>query len=210
MTQADPEQSVEDLIEQIRTGGIEEQKGYAKLYGTMSPYIGKVITSVMHSADRQEVDDLVSTTWEAIWENIESFDSAIASFETWAGRIARYKAIDHLRSKKARPSPVELDKPMPDDTPFGEVIEDPSERDPLEEVTEKRIQAAALSALMELPAFDRTLYLLYLTFDLSHEELAEIASKAQGEQITDRAVQGRIYRTRDKMLASLRDQEIID
>jgi hypothetical protein len=85
----------------------------------------------------------------------------------------------------------------------------PDVKTPLEEVISKEMQIAALSALMELPEFDRTLYLLKLNFDLTYADLAEIASRARGECVSEKAIQDHIYRTRAKLLAALRDQEIV-
>jgi RNA polymerase sigma factor (sigma-70 family) len=209
MAQLNSDLSIEEFILSIRKGEMDEQEGFRHIFEQITPNIKQAIWRMTGLAYGDEFDDIVATIWEEIWKSIDVFDPEKASFKTWVNTIARNRAIDYIRAKTAQPGSVSLDEPM-GERGADEVIEIPDERTPLEEVIDSETQAAALSALMQLPEFDRTLYLLKLNYDLTYADLAEIASRARDEHITEKAVQNRFYRTRAKLLEALRDQGIID
>jgi RNA polymerase sigma-70 factor (ECF subfamily) len=200
--------STEEIIAQIRNGKREEQEGYRTIFDRTTPHIWRVIKRTVKNIDQDEIADIAASTWKAVWRQIDSFDPERAPFRTWVSTIAHNKAVDYIRKTEAQPSVSSLDKPTLGYTPSEGLASDT--RTPLEELSNKELQIAALDALMELPAFDRTLYLLYLNFDLTHADLAEIASRAQGKPMTEKAVQNRIYRTRAKLLDALTAQGAID
>jgi RNA polymerase sigma factor (sigma-70 family) len=201
----------EDLLEQVRTGKIDEQEGYRILFERTTPYILWMIRKQAPSLDDEETSDLAALVWGEIWRNLETYHAQqSASFRTWATTIARNRTVDYLRHINAKSAPTieSLDA-----LPVGSSqtrIREASGSEPLEEIVARELQKAALQVLMEVDPFDRTLYLLYLNFDITHAELAEIASNAKGAPVTERGVQNRIYRTRERIFNKLEEQGILD
>src|SRR5919202_2563921 len=62
------------------------------VYGAGMRYLG----------DRTLVEDLVQDVFVSVWRNAASFDSSKAGFSTWVYRIARNRAIDLARRRRAR------------------------------------------------------------------------------------------------------------
>lgn len=205
MLQTNPAKTTEEVVVSIRKGEMDKETGFRRIFDEIDPHIYYLIQRTTKIVDDDEIADIAATVWTEILQSINTFDPEIASFRTWAGKIAQFRAIDYIRAAEARPKFESLDGPTSDSV-RSESVEQLDERTPLEEVVDKETEISVLSALMELPEFDRTLYLLYLNFDLTHADLAEIATRARGEPVTERAVQGRIYRTREKLLAALRNQ----
>lgn len=56
-----------------------------------------------------------------------------------------------------------------------------------------------LEVMMNAPQVDRTLYLLSLSFDLTYKQLADIASRATGKQMSQEGVMNRIYQVQDQI-----------
>jgi RNA polymerase sigma factor (sigma-70 family) len=85
------------LIELIKQ---RNRQGYNLLYEQYAPLLFGIIFKVVKDAPTSE--DLLQETFIKIWKNIGQFDAGKASFGTWLVTIARYTAIDYLRSKAHR------------------------------------------------------------------------------------------------------------
>ena len=83
-----------DLIKQ------RNRHGYNLLYQQYAPMLFGVIFKVIKDASTAE--DLLQESFIKIWKNIDQFDAGKASFATWLVTIARYTAIDYVRSKAHR------------------------------------------------------------------------------------------------------------
>ncbi len=71
--------------------------------------------------DREEAEDVLQEVYVSIWSRAGSFDPGKASPVTWLATIARNRAIDRLRSRRARGSsaPVEEILDLADEGPDG-------------------------------------------------------------------------------------------
>jgi RNA polymerase sigma factor (sigma-70 family) len=71
--------------------------------------------------DRDEAEDVLQEVFISIWGRAASFDPDRSSPSTWLSTIARNKAIDRLRSRRARPSasPIEEAFDLADGAPDG-------------------------------------------------------------------------------------------
>jgi RNA polymerase sigma-70 factor (ECF subfamily) len=85
------------LIELIKQ---RDRQGYNLLYEQFSPLLYGLIYKMVR--DVPVAEDLLQDTYIKIWKNIDQFDNSKASFITWLMSIARYTAIDYLRSKTHR------------------------------------------------------------------------------------------------------------
>lgn len=198
------EDTPEQLLIAIRQGAIDDAEGYKKIIEITTPYIWAMVTRYLRGAPEHEFEDLVALTWAEVWESIEEYDPARSKFTTWASNIARYKTIDYLRKRETRPDPKQLDADFDDPQPDTYSTLAVERRTPLEEIVEKELEMRSMTALLKLDPFDRTLYLIKTNYDLTFAELAEIASMSEGRLYTEKAVQARYYRVRDKLWELIR------
>src|SRR5580700_3464635 len=70
-------------------------------------------------ADRQEAEDVLQEVYLTVWNKAGAFDAARASPITWLVAIARNRAIDRLRSGRARrgAEPIEAADDVGDPSP---------------------------------------------------------------------------------------------
>jgi RNA polymerase sigma-70 factor, ECF subfamily len=76
------------------------RQGYHLLYEQYAPLLYGLIYKMVR--DTATAEDLLQETFIKIWKNIDQFDAGKASFVTWLMTIARYTAIDYIRSRTHR------------------------------------------------------------------------------------------------------------
>lgn len=71
--------------------------------------------------DREEAEDVLQDVYVTVWQRADTFDPDRASAITWLATIARNRAIDRLRSRRARPVTAPADEALvvADDGPDG-------------------------------------------------------------------------------------------
>ncbi|HEX8681934.1 MAG TPA: sigma-70 family RNA polymerase sigma factor [Ardenticatenaceae bacterium] len=210
------ERNLEEIIELVRNGEMDEQEGFSIVVEEASPYIIGVVRKQVAIQDEEQIDDLAATAWVDIWRNIDLYDpEAGASFKTWASTIAIRRSIDYVRKAALTPEVGSLDEPTEGSLQEEQIVPAMGSLSargslPLDELIAKELQSAVMRILLELPAFDRTLYLLRVNYDISYAELAEIASEARGKPLSVKAVQNRIYRLQEFIANRLRAEGFLD
>ncbi|MFM9909774.1 MAG: RNA polymerase sigma factor [Chitinophagaceae bacterium] len=76
---------------------LRDRKGFNLLYDQFTQMVFGVSNKFVRN--KEAAEDLVQETFIKVWKNINQFDPDKASFSTWLLNIARYTAIDYLRSK---------------------------------------------------------------------------------------------------------------
>jgi len=114
-----------------------------------------------------EAEEVVVEVYTQAWKTASSFDPGRGSVEAWLSTITRSRALDRLRSRKARPDVDDASR-MPLEDLDG--IEYRSQRDVLV-ADHARFQAAAM--LMALAPDDRRLIELAFFEGYTHTELAD-------------------------------------
>ncbi len=89
--------STYELLNLVRA---RNQSGFEILYGNYSDALYGIILKIVANATTAE--DLLQDTFVKIWKNIDSYDEAKGTFFTWMLNVARFTAIDHLRTKYHR------------------------------------------------------------------------------------------------------------
>jgi RNA polymerase sigma factor (sigma-70 family) len=207
-----PERDLGEIIELVRNGEMDEQEGFNIVFEEVAPYILGVIRKQVPNQDEEQIADLAATAWVHIWRNIDLYDpEAAASFKTWASTIAIRRSIDYVRKAALTPEMGSLDEPTEGPLQEEQIVPAMGSLSargslPLDEVIAKELQSAAMRILLEFPAFDRTLYLLRLNYDISYADLAEIASQSRGKPLSVKAVQNRIYRLLEFIANRLREE----
>lgn len=198
--------SIDNVLLFIRSNQLEREKGYAYIFRELTPYLWRVVQHVVDNLDHERTADIVSQAWVDIWQQIETFDPARASLKTWASTITHHKAVNYLRTLGTR---------IVDEEPYEELVKriesgsTATTPDPLELATARHIQEEFLSELMKLDKTDIFLYLVRLNYDLDYKELSQI-TEAAGQFLTEKAIQNRFYRVRDKILDILHQKQVLD
>lgn len=73
-------------------------KALEKLYKSYSAALLGIITKTVKQEDAAE--DILQETFLKIWNSIGQYDSSRGRLFTWMARLAKNKAIDHLRSRR--------------------------------------------------------------------------------------------------------------
>lgn len=172
-----------DLLRQRDQQGILELQ---RLYGPLMRYI---ISPIL--PDSREQEECLADLSLLIWDKIHLFDPERGSFKTWLSALTRNTALNRARRLTPDAAAQELSHDLPSFEPGPE-----------EQLLRKeRLQnlKAALNTLTsgEQLLFYRKYYYLQST--------AQIAAEMG---LTERAVEGRLYRLKQKLKHKLRRYEL--
>ena len=162
------------------TRGIERVQAQ---YGAMVRYIVRGILP-----DAQDAEECISDIYLRVWERIASYDPQKGSLAAWLTAIARNAAVDRLRRRRAP------------DLPLHEAAA--TAPSPEEEVLRRERAAALQRALAALTDAERLLfYRKYYYLQSTAQIAAELG-------LTERAVEGRLYRLRRRLQKTLGGEDV--
>lgn len=149
-------------------------------YGPLMRYI---IAPILQNP--QDREDCLSEVSMRVWEKIGQFDGKKGSFHAWLTAITRNTALNHAR-RASGSSAEELSEstPSPDPTPE-------------ETLLKKERQEALKTALSRLSYKDRLLFYRKYYY---RQSTAQIAAELG---MTERAVEGKLYRVKKQLRKSL-------
>lgn len=166
-----------DIIELLLQ---KNEKGLNELLKHYGPLMRYIIAPILPNAQDQE--DCLSETAMRVWENIEKYDAGRGSWNAWLTAIARNGALNYKRDG-FRHNHIEE---IPENTPSPEPT-------PEDEILRQERQATVNRALQRLSPKERTLfYRKYYYF----QSIAQIASEMG---MTERAVEGKLYRLKKQL-----------
>lgn len=145
------------------------------------------------------VDEVFSRTVTAAWEGFNSFERK-SSYFTWLCRIALNKIADYYREQVNQRSKFIV--PLLEDIAFiRDTRLSPSEKFALDE-----LRASVRACISLLPQDKKQLLLLRYWKDMTIKEIAKISG------LSERAVEGKLYRSRKKLenILSLENPEIVE
>lgn len=152
-------------------------------YGALIRYVAGPFLN-----DKDDIEDCLQETAQKAWDRIESFDASKGSFRSWLTAVARNTAMNMRRGRKDHDPYEELPEEMPSDA-----------RGPEQTAVDNDAAAAVRRAVEKLPEKDRLL--IYRRY-YYNQSIAQIALETG---LGERAVEGRIYRIRQKLAAMLGD-----
>lgn len=149
-------------------------------YGPLMRYI---ISPILQNP--QDREDCLSEVSMRVWEKIGQFDGEKGSFCAWLTAITRNTALNHAR-KASGSSAEELSESTPS-----------PELSPEETLLKKERQEALKTALSRLSYKDRLLFYRKYYY---RQSTAQIAAELG---MTERAVEGKLYRVKKQLRKSL-------
>ena len=202
--------SFEPLILAIRSGNMDTNTGYRILFEALVPYIYTVIRNRVGEQTDEVIEELVSTTIEEAWAGLASYEPSKGAFTSWVSTIAHRKSIDFFRRVNRRDEALEvhsLDEVIDDSVDTKRRVSQPSTlTEPLDDLVAKDAQSSLLKELLQnISEIDRNIYLLKVNYDLTFEELEQVFNES-GYTLTRKAIEGRYYRTRERLLSSYKTQ----
>jgi len=183
------------LVELARDGS---ESAFNELVDRYTPVIYRRALSMTRS--RQDAEDVVQETFLRMYNHLNDFSPAKASFKTWLLTIARNQSINVFASLKRKalrfvsdPTPSDSDLPEAADSLWHHPQGAESELGTQQELArvEKGLQA--------LPERQRTALLLKAQDQMSYEEIAEI----MGASVS--SVESLIFRARRRLVEVLED-----
>lgn len=149
-------------------------------YGPLMRYI---IAPILQNP--QDREDCLSEVSMRVWEKIGQFDGEKGSFRAWLTAITRNTALNHAR-RASGSSAEELSESTPS-----------PELSPEETLLKKERQEALKTALSRLSYKDRLLFYRKYYY---RQSTAQIAAELG---MTERAVEGKLYRVKKQLRKSL-------
>lgn len=179
MTVSDPawterSQRLHSLLSRVALG---DRQAFAALYEDTRATLFGVILRI--TVDRSLAEDVLQEVFVNVWRSAQSFDAQRSQPLTWLTSVARHRAIDSLRRRKAEPATVSMHGDDDDDGGAPDTLADPA-AGPLQRL-EQAAEAHALTQCMQQlsRAQQQCLALTYYR-GLSHAEAAEHLSLPLG------------------------------
>jgi len=146
------------------------------------PLIRYIITPIL--PDERDREETLSDVLLRVWDRIGQYDPALGSWTGWLSVIARNAAVDRARALPPRPKELTPDIPAPDSDPEQALLR-----------RERREQLHR--AVNALPREEQTLFYRKYYY---RQSTAQIAAECG---TTVRAIEGRLYRIKQKLRKTL-------
>ena len=167
-----------ELMEQFTQNNTQGMEALLRQYGPLLRY---VIGGVLR--DAQDAEDCYSEVSLALWQKQEAFDPEKGSLSAWLTAIARNTALNHLKARIRREK---------------HQSEEPTEvLTPEQEVLQKERAEQLRAAVTRLPEAERKL------FYRRYYYLQPVSQIAAELGLSQRAVEGRLYRLRQRLRQEL-------
>ena len=164
------------------------EKGLDEFLRHYGPLIRYIISPILNNAsDREECISEISLT---VWEKISLFDKSKGSFTSWLTAISRNSALNKKRKAKISLSVEDISKELPSDLPTPE-----------EAILQKEREQALSDALRKLSEKELTL------FYRKYYYMQPVSQIAAETGMTERAVEGRLYRIKRKLRKAMGGDE---
>ncbi len=145
-----------------------DEEGFREVYRTVHPGLLRYLRALVGD----EAEDVASEAWLQIARDLATFSGTADGFRGWCATIARNRAMDLVRRKKARP--VAADEPV-------EILEQMSSPDDTADAAIALVDGdAALALIATLPPDQAEAVMLRVIVGLDAEAAAEVLGKKSG------------------------------
>ena len=164
------------LIQRLKD---RDETALEELLRRFGPLMRYIIAPILPG--EQDREECISETVLTVWEKIQSYDPEKGNWTTWLTAVTRNGALNKARKlRRGETQELTPDIPSPDPTPEEQVIQ-------------KEREAALVEALGYLG--DRERMLFYRKY-YYRQSTAQIAAELG---MTQRSVEGRLYRIKQKL-----------
>lgn len=164
----------EDIIARLRDGDNQAMEALMQQYG---PFLRYILTPILRNASERE--ECFSEVIARIWQKQAQYDPAKGSWKAWMAAIARNTALNWNRGRKQM-------EPLAEEIPTDTIA-------PEEILLRKERQKALEQALLQVSNKERQL------FYRKYYYLQSTAQIARELGMTERAVEGKLYRLKKKL-----------
>lgn len=167
----------EEIIRRLRKQDAEGLKAFTLHY---SPLMRYIIAPIL--PDPREQEECLADLHLRIWEQIHTYDSNKGSFTAWLTVLTRNAALNRAKTLQRQPESEELSPHLPDGS-----------ETPEEALLRKERQQALARAVGRLSERDQILFFRKYYY---YQSTAQIAAETG---LSERAVEGRLYRLRQRL-----------
>ena len=155
---------------QLQTAGRDPNRtALVNLFETHYERVARYIAVRIGNVD--EAEDLASEVFVRALRAIDSYKDTGAPMEAWLFKIARNGVIDHLRDRRRKPPPTEL----------NEAFGSPDGKDAPDDRLERAEEVAVLhQAMLHLSDAQRQVLALRFGAEMTSEEVAHVVGKRAG------------------------------
>ncbi|MDX3071949.1 RNA polymerase sigma factor [Streptomyces sp. MI02-7b] len=157
-----------DLATAVRAAQEGDEDGFRFVYRAVQPQLLQYVRSLVGVGD---AEDVASEAWLQIARDLSSFHGDGDALRGWAARIARNRALDHLRAVGRRPLTA---------AGVEELLDRPGRSDTAEEAVAAVGTGAALAAIAALPRDQAEAVLLRVVMGLDSRAAAAVVGKRPG------------------------------
>ncbi|MDX3355712.1 RNA polymerase sigma factor [Streptomyces sp. ME01-24h] len=157
-----------DLATAVRAAQEGDEDGFRFVYRAVQPQLLQYVRSLVGVAD---AEDVASEAWLQIARDLRGFRGDGDAVRGWAARVARNRALDHLRAVSRRPQAA---------AGVEELLDRPARSDTAEEAVAAVGTDAALAAIAALPRDQAEAVLLRVVMGLDSRTAAEVVGKRPG------------------------------
>jgi RNA polymerase sigma-70 factor (ECF subfamily) len=159
-----------DLSVAVRAAQAGSQEAFRVLYREVQPGLLRYLRGLLAN-NPDDAEDLASETWLHIARDIHTFRDEGAGFRGWAARIARHRALDHLRHTQRRPATT-----LPTDT----LHDLPDPHDTAQTALDLTTTNATIALIATLPRDQAEAVLLRVVVGLDTNATARVMGKRPG------------------------------
>jgi RNA polymerase sigma-70 factor (ECF subfamily) len=152
--------SRDDLVKALAGVARGDKAAFEMLYAATSLKLYGIVVRIL--GQRALADEVLQEVYVRVWQRAGEFDPATSSPITWLTTIARNRALDEVKRKTMRSF---------EDHP--EVLDFPSDDDPLENHARNEVNRRLPACLDTLEPEKREMVLLAYYYGLTREELAQ-------------------------------------
>lgn len=145
-----------------------DEEAFRAVYRAVHPRLLGYIRTLVGDAD---AEDVASESWLQISRDLDRFSGDADRFRGWAARIARNRALDHLRMRGRRPA-VGGDE--------SELTDKPAESDTADEAMEALSTGRTMHLIAQLPQDQAEAVILRVVVGLDAKSAAETLGKRPG------------------------------
>lgn len=169
------------LLDAIKAGQPQALEQFRAAY---TPLLRYIIAPIL--PDLRDREECLADVLVQVWRKVGQYDPARGSLTGWLTALARNAALNRLRAGRRHQGGVELDESIPDSRPGPE-----------ESLLREERALALRRAVAALSAGDRALFLRkYYYYQATPQIAAELG-------LSERAVEGRLYRIRKRLRREL-------